>query len=235
EGLTSINEVNDKIEEILPQNAWQTRNKIRGALKKRYLTFNEDLLIRTPLLKLVSKSRDLTFIKELLCYHYLNAERIGAEVVQNILYPRLPRASYDEAYIINYLTQKMHGASEKTIKNTCSLLKTALKRFGLLTKIDDNWFACPYSPKLETFIYVLYHEFTVTQNYLNPKTSYLLEKAEFPRIFLMHPTSMKDYIQRARLTKLISYETYAGEEQVALIHKSLDRAANEMIKRMEGK
>ena len=115
EGLTSAAEVNDKIEEILPHNAWKTRQTIRGDLKRRYLIFNEGLLIRTPLLKLVSKSRDLTFIKELLYYHYLNAERIGSEVVQDILYPRLPSASYDEDDIINYLTKKMHGASEKTI------------------------------------------------------------------------------------------------------------------------
>jgi hypothetical protein len=235
DGLTSEEEVNGKIEEILPQNAWETRKKIRSDIKRRYLIFNEGLLIRTPFLKLVSKSRDLTFIKELLYYHYLNAERIGAEVVRDILYPRLPRASYDEATIINYLTKKMFGAAEKTINNTCSLLKTALNRFGLLTKIDGKWFACPYSPTLETFVYVLYHEFTVTQTYLNPKTSYLLEKAEFPRLFLMPPTSIKDYIQRARLERLISYETCAGDEQVALIYKSLDRAANEMMKRMEEK
>lgn len=151
------------------------------------------------------------------------------------MYTRLPRAFYDDDEIINYLTKKMHGASEKTLNNTCSLLKTALKRFGLLTEIDSKWFAFPYSPTLETFVYVLYHEFTVTQTYLNPKTSYLLEKAEFPRLFFMSESLIRDYVQRARLTKLISYETSAREEQVALIHKSLDRAANEMIRRMEGR
>lgn len=235
EGLTSEEEVNDKIKEILPQNAWETRKKIRDDLKRRYLIFNEGLLIRTPLLELVSKSKDTAFLRELLYYHYLQAERIGAEVVRDILYPRLPRASYDEADIMNYLSKKISGVTERTIHNIYSNFKSALKQFGLLKKVNDQWSANPYSPKLETFVYVLYHEFTVTQTYLNPKMSYLFEKAEFPRLFLMPKSSIRDYVQRARLEKLISYETCAGEEQVALIHKSLDRAANEMMKRMEEK
>lgn len=235
EGLTSKNEVNDKIEEILPQNAWETRNKIRGALKRRYLIFNEDLMIRTPFLELVSKSNDITFIKELLYYHYINAERIGAEVVRDFLYPILPRALYNDGEIINYLKNKLIGAANKTINNTCSLLKTALKNFGLLKKFDGQWLAYPYSPKLETFVYALYYEFTVSQTYLNPKISYLFNKTEFPRLFFMPESSIRDYIQRARLEKFISYETCAGDEQVALIYKSLDRVADEMIRRMEGK
>ncbi len=235
EGLTSEKDVKDKMEEILPQNAWQTRSKIRGDLKRRYLIFNEDLLVRTPLLELVSRSNDTAFLRELLYYHYLQAERIGAKIVCDILYPRLPKASYDKAEIMNYLSKKMSRVNETTRHNIYSNFKSALKQFGLLKKVNDQWSAIPYSPKLETFVYVLYHEFTVTQTYLNPKMSYLLEKAEFPRLFLMPESSIRDYIQRARLTKLISYETCEGEEQIALIHKSLDRVANEMIRRMEGK
>lgn len=235
EGLSSEAEVNDKIEEILPQNSYDTRRKIRYALKMRYIVFNEGLLIRTPLLELVSNSNDMTLLRELLYYHYLQAERIGAEIVRDILYPRLPRASYDETDIKNYLSKKMSGVNEKTRHSIYSHFKSALNQFGLLKKVNGQWSASSYSPKLETFVYALYHEFTVIQTYLNPKMSYLFEKAEFPRLFLMPESSIRDYVQRARLTKLISYETCEGEEQVALIHKSLDRAANEMIRRMEGK
>lgn len=235
DGLTSEKEVNDKIKEILPQNALNTRSKIRRDLERRFLIFNEGLLVRTPLLELVSRSNDTAFLKELLYYHYLQAERIGAEIVRDILYPRLPRASYDKAEIMNYLSKKISGFNERTRHNIYSSFKSALKQFGLLKKVNGQWSAIPYSPKLETFVYALYHEFTVSQTYLNPKMSYLFEKAKFPRLFLMPESSIRDYVQRARLEKLISYETCEGEEQVALIHKSLDRAANEMIRRMEGK
>jgi len=123
----------------------------------------------------------------------------------------------------------MPEMAERTWYTTYSSLRTALKDFGLLKKIDDGWFAHLYSPELESFVYALHYEFTVVQSYLNPMVSYLLKKAEFPRLFLMSPQSIRNYVQRARRAGLISYEACAGDEQVALIHKSLDRVTEKMI------
>lgn len=230
--LTSVEEVDDRIDSLLTQNSKKTRRAIRCDFKRRYLTFNEGRLVKTPLLDIVSHTDNLALIRELLYYHFIRAERIGAEVVIDVLYPKLPNAEYERGEVMSYLAKKMPEMAERTWYTTYSRLQTALKDFGLLKKIDDGWFAHPYSPELESFVYALHHEFTVVQNYLNPMVSYLLEKAEFPRLFLMSLTSIRNYIQRARRAGLISYEACAGDEQVALIHKSLDRVTDEMIKNM---
>jgi len=228
--LTFEEEVDDRIESLLTQNAKNTRMAIRRDFKRRYLTFDEGLLVKTPLLEFVSHTNDLALIRELLYYHYIRAERIGAEVVMDVLYPRLPNAEYEMEEVMSYLAKKMPEMVERTWHNVYSFLKTALKDFGLLKRVDDRWVAQPYSPKLESFVYALHHEFTVDQNYLNPRVAYLLEEAELPRLFLMSHASVRDYIQRARRAGLISYEVCAGDEQVALIHKSLDRVTTEMIR-----
>jgi len=230
--LTTVEEVDNRIDSLLTQNSKKTRMAIRCDFKRRYLPLNEGQLVKTPLLDIVSHTDNLALIRELLYYHYVLAERIGAEVVMDILYPKLPNAEYERGEVMSYLAMKMPETAERTWYTTYSFLKTALKDFGLLEKIDDSWLAHPFSPELGSFVYALHHEFTVIQNYLNPMVSYLLQKAEFPRLFLMSPTSVKNYIQRARRAGLISYETCAGDEQVALIHKSLDRVTDEMIKNM---
>lgn len=230
--LSTKEEVDDRIEGLLTQNSKKTRRAIRCDFKRRYLIFNEGQLVKTPLLKIVSHTDNLALIKELLYYHYVLAERIGAEVVIDVLYPKLPNAEYKRGEVMNYLAKKMPEMAERTWYTTYSRLQTSLKDFGLLKKIDDGWFAHTYSPELESFVYALHYEFTVVQNYLNPMVSYLLQKAEFPRLFLMSPASIRNYIQRARRVGLISYEACAGDEQVALIHKSLDRVTDEMIKNM---
>ena len=185
--------------------------------------------MKTPLLEIVSHTSNLALVRELLYYHYVLVERIGGEVVMDVLYPKLPNAEYERGEVISYLAKKMPEMAERTWYTTYSRLQTALKDFGLLKKADDGWFTHPCSPELESFVYALHYEFTVVQNYLNPMVSYLLEKAEFPRLFLMSPASIRNYIQRARRAGLISYEACAGDEQVALIHKSLDRVTEKMI------
>jgi len=230
--LSTEEEVDGRIDGLLTQNSKKTRRAIRCDFKRRYLIFNEGQLAKTPLLEIVSHTDNLALIKEVLYYHYVLAERIGAEVVIDILYPKLPKAEYKRGEVMNYLAKKMPEMAERTWYTTYSRLQTALKDFGLLKKIDDGWFAHPYSPELESFVYALHYEFTVVQNYLNPMVSYLLEKAEFPRLFLMSPASVRNYIQRARRAGLISYEACAGDEQVALIHKSLDRVKERMINSM---
>lgn len=229
--LASEEEVDNRIEGLLSQNARNTRSAIKRDFKRRYLIFREGRLVKTPLLELVSRVDDLALIKELLYYHYIRAERIGAEVVMDILYPRLPNAEYERKEVMSYLAKKMPEMAERTWYTTYSSLQTALKDFGLLKKTDSRWFARPYSPELGSFVYALYYEFTVGQNYLNPRVSYLLEEADFPRLFLMSHGSVRDYVQRARRAGLISYEVCAGDEQVALIHKSLDRVTGEIIRR----
>jgi hypothetical protein len=186
--------------------------------------------VKTPLLEIVSHTENLALIRELLYYHYVLAERIGGEVVMDVLYPKLPDAEYKREEVMNFLAKKMPEMAERTWYTTYSSLQAALKDFGLLKKVDNGWFAHPYSPELGSFVYALHYEFTVVQNYLNPMVSYLLEKAEFPRLFLMSPTSVRNYVQRARRAGLISYEACAGDEQVALIHKSLGRVTEEMIR-----
>jgi len=230
--LTFEEEVDDRIESLLTQNARNTRMAIRRDFKRRYLTFNEGRLVKTPLLALISHTNDLALIRELLYYHYIRTERIGAEVVIDVLYPRLPNAEYEMREVMSYLAKKMPEMVEHTWYTTSSHLKTALKDFGLLKRVNNKWVAQPYSPKLESFVYALHHELTVVQNYLNPRVAYLLEEAEFPRLFLMPHESIRDYIQRARRAGLISYEVCAGDEQVALIHKSLDRVTAEMVHNM---
>ena len=232
--LTSEEEVDDKIERLLSQNAKNTRSAIKRDFKRRYLIFSEGKLVKTPLLEIVSCIDDLALIRELLYYHYIRAERIGAEVVMDVLYPRLPNAEYERKEVMSYLARKMPEMAERTWYDVYSFLRTALKDFGLLKRVKDRWFAQPYLPKLESFVYALYYEFTVDQNYLNPRMSYLLGEAEFPRLFLMSHESVRDYVQRARRAGLISYEACAGDEQVALIHKSLDRVTAEII-RLYGK
>lgn len=227
--LTFEEEVDDRIESLLTQNAKNTRMAIRRDFKRRYLTFNEGLLVKTPLLAFVSHTNDLALIRELLYYHYIRAERIGAEVVMDVLYPKLPNAEYEMEEVMSYLAKKMPEMVERTWHNVYSFLKTALKDFGLLKRVNNKYVAHPYSPKLESFVYALHHELTVDQDYLNPRVSYLLEEAEFPRLFLMSHASVRDYIQRARRAGLISYEVCAGDEQVALIHKSLMRIVDQMI------
>ena len=229
--LTSEEEVDDRIEGLLSQNARNTRRAIKRDFKRRYLIFNEGRLVKTPLLEVVARVDDLALIKELLYYHYIRAERIGAEVVMDILYPRLPNAEYKRDEVMSYLAKKMPEMAERTWHNVYSFLRTALKDFGLLKNADNKWFARPYSPELGSFVYALYYEFTVGQNYLNPKMPYLSEEAEFPRLFLMSYGSVRDYVQRARRAGLISYEECAGDEQVALIHKSLDRVTDKIIRR----
>jgi hypothetical protein len=230
--LTFEEEVDDRIESLLTQNASNTRRAIKRDFKRRYLTFNEGRLVKTPLLEIVSNTSDLTLIRELLYYHYIRTERIGAEVVMDVLYPKLPDAEYEREEVMSYVAKKMPEMVERTWHNVYSFLRTALKDFGLLKRINNKWVAHPYSPKLESFVYALHYEFTLDQNYLNPRVSYLLEEAEFPRLFLMSHESVRDYIQRARRAGLISYEVCAGDEQVALIHKSLDRVTAEMIHSM---
>jgi hypothetical protein len=228
-GLTSEEDVDNKIEGLLTQNSKKTRMAIKCDFKRRYLTFNNGQLVKSPLLEIVSCTNNLALIRELLYYYYIKAERIGAEVVLDLLYPRLPNAEYEMGEVVGYLAKKMPEMAKHTWYTTYSFLKTALKDFGLLKRVNNKWVAYPYSPKLESFVYALHHEFTVDQNYLNPRVSYLLEKAEFPRLFLMSHTSFRDYIQRARRAGLISYEVCAGDEQVALIHKSLDRVTAEIV------
>ena len=230
--LNTEEEVNDRIESMLTQNSKKTRMAIRSDFKRRYLIFNEGQLVRTPLLEIISHTDNLALIRELLYYHYVLTERVGAEVVMDVLYPKLPGAEYKREEVMNFLAKKMPEMAERTWYTTYSSLQAALKDFGLLKKIDNGWFAHPYSPELESFVYALHYEFTVVQNYLNPMVSYLLKKAEFPRLFLMSPTSIRNYIQRARRTGLISYEACAGDEQVALIHKSLDRVTEKMVSNM---
>ena len=227
--LGTEEEVDDRIESLLTQNSWKTRRAIRCDFKRRYLIFNEGRLVKTPLLEVVSHTDNLTLIRELLYYHYVLVERIGGEVVMDVLYPKLPDAEFKREEVVNYLAKKMPEMAERTWYTTYSSLRTALKDFGLLKKIDDGWFAHLYSPELESFVYALHYEFTVVQSYLNPMVSYLLKKAEFPRLFLMSPQSIRNYVQRARRAGLISYEACAGDEQVALIHKSLDRVTEKMI------
>lgn len=231
--LVSEEEVDEKIEGLLTQNSKKTRTAIKCDFKRRYLTFNEGRLVKSPLLEIVSCTNDLELIRELLYYHYIKAERVGAEVVMDLLYPRLPKAEYETGEVMGYLAKKMPEMAERTWYTTCSFLKTALKDFGLLKRVNNKWVAHPYSPKLESFVYALHYEFTVDQNYLNPRVVYLLEEAEFPRLFLMSHASVRDYIQRARRAGLISYEVCAGDEQVALIHKSLDRVTAEILHSIE--
>jgi len=230
--LGTEEEVDDRIESLLTQNSWKTRRAIRCDFKRRYLIFNEGRLVKTPLLEVVSHTDNLTLIRELLYYHYVLVERIGGEVVMDVLYPKLPDAEFKREEVVNYLAKKMPEMAERTWYTTYSSLRTALKDFGLLKKIDDGWFAHLYSPELESFVYALHYEFTVVQSYLNPMVSYLLKNAEFPRLFLMSATSIRNYVQRARRAGLISYEACAGDEQVALIHKSLDRVTEVMIHNM---
>jgi len=230
--LASEEEVDEKIEGLLTQNSKKTRMAIKCDFKRRYLTFNEGRLVKSPLLEIVSCTNDLALIRELLYYHYIKAERVGAEVVLDLLYPRLPNAEYEMGEVIGCLAKKMPEMAERTWYTTYSFLKTALKDFGLLKMVNNKWVAHSYSPKLESFVYALHHEFTVDQNYLNPRVAYLLNEAEFPRLLLMSHASVRDYIQRARRRGLISYEVCAGDEQVALIHKSLDRVTAEMVRSM---
>lgn len=222
-------EVDKKIDSLLTQNSKKTRLAIICDFKRRYLVFDDGQLVNTPLLQFISRTDNLALIRELLYYHYILAERIGAIVVMDVLYPQLPEAEYEHGEVMSYLAQKMPEMSERTRHTTCQSLQTALKDFGLLKKTDDGWFAHPYSPKLESFIYALHHEFTVIQNYLNPMVSYILQKAEFPRLFLMTPTKIRKYIQRARRANLISYEACAEDEQVALIFKSLNNVTEKII------
>jgi len=229
--LSTEEEVDDRIDSLLTQNSKNTRRAIRCDFKRRYLIFDEGQLVKTPLLEIVSRVDDLALIKELLYYHYIRAERIGAEVVMDVLYSRLPNAEYKRDEVMSYLAKKMPEMAERTWYTTYSSLQTALKDFGLLKNADNKWFARPYSPELGSFVYALYYEFTVGQNYLNPRMSYLSEEAEFPRLFLMSYGSVRDYVQRARRAGLISYEVCAGDEQAALIHKSLDRVTGEIIRR----
>ena len=231
--LTFEKKVDDRIESLLTQNAKNTRMAIRRDFKRRYLTFNEGRLVKTPFLELVSHTNDLALIRELLYYHYILTERIGAEVVKDVLYPKLPNAEYEMGEVMSYLAKKMPKMVERTWYNVYSFLKTALKDFGFLKRVNNKWIAQPYSPKLESFVYALHHEFTVVQKYLNPRMSYLLGEAEFPRLFLISHASVRDYIQKARRAGFISYEVCAGDEQVALIHKSLDRVTAEMTRRMK--
>ena len=226
-----MEEVDKKIEGLLYQNSMKTRTAIRCDFKRRYLTFDDGKLVHSPLLKLVSHANNMVLIRELMYYHYVQTERIGAEIVKDVLYPKLPSAEYAEDEIMRYLAQKMLGKAKRSLHNTYACLRTALKDFGLLRRKGKKWVADAYSPKLESFIYVLHHEFTVKQSYLNPRMSYLLGKAEFPRLFLMTAATVRDYVQRARREGLISYEVCAGDEQVALIHKSLDRVVDEIISR----
>jgi len=230
--LSTEEEVDDRIESLLTQNSKKTRRAIRCDFKRRYLTFNEGQLMKTPLLEIISHTDNLALTRELLYYHYVLVERLGGEVVMDVLYPKLPDAEYKREEVMNYLAKKMPEMAERTRYTTYSRLQTALKDFGLLKKADDGWFAHPYSPELESFVYALHYEFTVVQNYLNPMVSYLLEKAEFPRLFLMSPASVRNYVQRARRAGLISYEACAGDEQVALIHKSLNRVTEKMVSNM---
>jgi len=229
--LSSEEEVDNRIEGLLSQNARNTRRAIKRDFKRRYLIFSEGRLVKIPLFEIVSRVDDLALIKELLYYHYIRAERIGADVVMDVLYPRLPNAEYERKEVMSYLAKKMPEMAERTWYNVYAFLKTALKDFGLLQRVDDRWFAQHYLPKLGSFIYALYYEFTVDQSYLNPRMSHLLEEADFPRLFLMSHGSVRDYVQRARRAGLISYEVCAGDEQVALIHKSLDRVTGEIIRR----
>lgn len=230
--LTSEKEVDNRIEGLLTQNARHTRTKIKSDFKKRYLIFNDGQLVNTPLLELISSTNNMVLIRNLLYYHYIRTERIGAEIVIDMLYPRLPNAEYERKDIMSYLAKKMPEVAERTWHNVYSFLKTALKDFGLLKRVSNKWIAQPYSPMLESFVYALHYEFTVDQKYLNPRVSYLLDDAEFPRLFMMSNELVRDHIQRARRAGLISYEACAGDEQVALIHKSLDRVTEEMIHRM---
>jgi len=230
-GSASKEEVDEKIETLLYQNSRKTREKIKEDFMRRYLTFESDRLVQTPLLELVSRLNDMVLIRELLYYHYIQAERIGAEIIMGVLYPKLPEAEYVEDEVMRYVAEKMPGKAQRTLHNTYACLRTALKDFGLLRRKGKKWVADTYFPKLESFVYALHHECTVKQNYLNPKMSYLLGKAEFPRLFLMTTATVRDYVQRARREGLISYEVCAGDEQIALIHKSLDRVVGEMIRR----
>ena len=230
--LNTEEEVDSRIDSLLTQNSKKTRRAIRCDFKRRYLTFNEGQLVKTPLLDIVSRTDNLALTRELLYYHYVLVERIGGEVVMDVLYPKLPNGEYKREEVMNYLAKKMPEMAERTWYTTYSSLQTALKDFGLLKKIDNHWFAHPYSPELESFVYALHYEFTVVQNYLNPVVSFLLKNAEFPRLFLMSATSVRNYVQRARRAGLISYEACAGDEQVALIHKALDRVTGKMIHSM---
>lgn len=230
--LSTREAVDNRIEGILTQNSKKTRMAIRSDFRRRYLVFSKGQLVKTPLLKIVSHTDNLALIKELLYYHYILAERIGGEVVMDVLYPKLPDAEYVRGEVMTFLAKKMPEMAQHTWYTTYSGLQTALKDFGLLKKTDHGWFALPYSPELESFVYALYFEFTIAQQYLNPMVSYLVNEAEFPRLFLMSPTSVRNYVQRARRAGFLSYEACAGDEQVALIHKSLNRVTEKLMQSM---
>lgn len=207
------------------------RNNCWNQINKRYLTSAVGDLNMT-LIKLID-FEDFKLNKELMFYHYLQEELIFKKTLVDFIYPKL---RVDNEYAVEskdvlFFISDYLDYADSTMKKTARSIVKALVDFEIAEVDGNDVKVKTYRPGLLSVVYAFYSEyaagFEVAKNFniLNPSVEHIKEKAEFYKLFLMHPEMVEDYLQRVWKEDYLGYEPRGGLNQYVLKYKSLNELA----------
>ena len=195
--LETLDELKKESYKLLPYKSGKTKSKYFNILKNRFLQFTEDdKIILTPLLKVVTLSHlEEKIKKEIIFYHLCKVESLNLQILY-YLYNFLPqKKEISKANFKSSAYLLMDKESSSMLKN----LIDTLEKFSLVTinkkkNIEFNY----YPVSWQAFIYALYHHYKDSRDKKKISLSMTdVFESALPRIFLVNLQHMQKILADA--------------------------------------
>lgn len=229
--------VRQYFEDVMPFSE-STSVKYRRRLFERYLVLEEEQVVYTPFLEMLSEIGSYQTKKEILFYMTV-VNTLTLQIVLKDIYSGKLSKRFTKTELMDYLTQQMIEHKTSSVEKTLSVLTTILKDFNIISAKEDplkNETIFVVNERLrptnETVAFSLYYEFFVVQDNRIPRTE-RLHNAETFKYLLIDRFLADRYIKWLITNNYIEFHKMGANEQYQFTCSSLDDFVKKVIENVE--
>lgn len=225
--------VRQYFEDVMPFSE-STAIKYRRRLFERYLVLEEDKVIYTPFLQMLSEIDSYQTKKEVLFYMTV-ARTVTLQVVLKDIHKGVLNKVFSRTELMSYLTKQMTEHKLSTVEKTFSVLTSILNDFNIISaKKDPMKNETIYTvndrlrPTNETVAFSLYYEFFEVQDNRIPNAE-RLPNADAFKYLLIDRFLIDRYIRWLISNDFLELHKMGANEQYQFICSSLHDFVKKVI------